>query len=81
MPSVAGQVTVGGVAHVYCVHNRAKRAVTDIEFRASQTKPHLCSCCENLFLERTDTPMFCPTCRGANVHPLGGPLPAPKGVI
>lgn len=80
-PQASLQVTIGGVAHVYCVHNRQKRAITDLAYDPRKTKPHMCSCCENLFLNATDEPMFCPTCRGANIHKLGGPLPAPKGVI
>ena len=74
-------ISLGGIARVYCVHDREKRLQTEVAFDFSKTKVHLCSCCENLFLERSDLPMFCPTCRGTPQHPLGGPLPEPAGVI
>lgn len=81
MPTAGLQMTIGGTAKVYCVHNRGKREVTDIAYDSALTKPHMCACCENIFLERTDEPMFCPTCRGPYRHPLGGPLAPPKGLI
>lgn len=55
-------VTFGGTVAVYCVHDRRKRSVADLEFDAARTKAHACACCENLFLDRTDTPVLCPTC-------------------
>ena len=71
----------GGTAVICCVHNRVKRQVTDMLFDAALTKIHLCSCCENVFTERTDTPVFCRTCRGDAVYELGGPLPDPTGAL
>jgi hypothetical protein len=70
-----------GTAVVCCVHNREKRRVTDLAFDPTREKLHQCACCENLFTERTDTPMFCRQCRGAAVYELGGPLPDPTGVL
>lgn len=71
----------GGVAVVCCVHNREKRKITDLVYDAAREKPRECACCENLFTDPTDTPMLCPQCRGVNVHPLGGPLNDPTGVL
>ena len=68
-----------GTAIVVCVHDREKRKVTELAFDTAKTSVHLCTCCENLFTEPSDTPMFCPTCRGPFRHPLGGPLPDPRG--
>ena len=69
-----------GTAVVCCVHDREKRKITELHFDPVREKLHQCACCENLFTDRTDTPMFCPQCRGKLVHPLGGPLPDPLGV-
>lgn len=77
----AFQVTVSGSAVVCCVHDRVKREIVDLEVDLRYAKPHLCVCCENLFAERTDTPMLCPQCRGGLVHKLEAPLPEPKGVV
>ena len=74
-------VTLGGTAKVYCIHNRQKRRVKELEFDSNKIKIHMCSCCENLFLERTDTPMFCEICQRSPVYEPGGPLPDPIGVI
>lgn len=74
-------ISIGATAKVYCVHNRQKRRVTEMVFDPVQTKIHLCACCENVFLERSDTPMFCPECRHAPVYALGGPLPTPIGAL
>jgi hypothetical protein len=71
----------GGTAVIACVHNREKRRVTDLAFDPTREKLHQCACCENLFTERTDTPMFCRVCRGEAVYELGGPLPDPMGVL
>ena len=81
MPSASVQPAFGGTAVVCCPHNREKRKLTDIAFNASVTKVHQCACCENLFLEPSDTPMLCSGCRRPPVYALGGPLPSPKGVI
>ena len=74
-------VAFGATARVYCVHNMAKRIVTDLAFNPKAGSAHLCSCCENLFVEATDTPMFCATCREPAAHALGGPLPQPNGRV
>jgi recombinational DNA repair protein RecR len=73
--------SVRGMAVVYCLHNRQKRQVVDLAFDRAKTKVHLCACCENLFLELTDTPMFCEPCRRPPVFAAGGPLPPPRGAI
>lgn len=85
-------IGVGGKAVVCCVHDRVKREVTseaqvaELGRRVGQTydpKQHklwVCSCCENLFVDPTDTPRFCHACHTRPpLHPLGGPLPAPNG--
>jgi hypothetical protein len=77
----AVSVAIGGSALVACVHDRVKREVTELAFDPTKTSVHLCTCCENVFLEPSDTEMFCRGCRGSFVHPLGGPLPAPKGRV
>lgn len=83
----------GGQAVVYCIHDRQKRQVTDVGHVAllgleagelyvpSKHKVQLCPCCENLFVRLDDTPSYCPPCGGRPVHPVGGPLPEPKGVL
>lgn len=78
MPS---QASISGVVGVYCVHNREKRKLTKLAFDPTRTKAYLCACCENMFLERTDTPMFCEQCRQPPTYPLAGPLPEPTGAI
>lgn len=80
MTSNAAGLTLGMTAIVCCVHDREKRQIVELEFDITETKVHLCSCCENLFLEVSDEPMFCPTCRRPPKHLLGGPLPEPHGV-
>lgn len=84
---------LGGTALVCCIHDRAKREVTtESEIAAigaavgqvydpTQHKIHLCACCENLFVDFTDIPKYCHRCRKPPVHPVGGPLPEPKGVV
>jgi hypothetical protein len=82
MPESAVSVAIGGKAQVFCVHNREKRRVTELAFDPAATSLHLCSCCENLFMERSDTPMFCFDCRKAStIFDLGGPLPDPHGRV
>jgi hypothetical protein len=73
--------TFAGKAQDFCVHNREKRQVTTLAFDPAKTSLHLCSCCENLFPERSDQPMFCPNCREAPIYALGGPLPNPRGRV
>lgn len=86
-------IELGGKAVVCCVHDRVKRqVVTEAQVAAlgleagqlydsRQHKLHLCACCENLFVDPSDEPRFCSTCLSPLVHALGGPLPAPKGVV
>jgi hypothetical protein len=74
-------LALGGTAVICCVHNREKRRVVEMPFDPSKTSLHLCTCCENLFTEPSDHPMYCSTCRGMNVYELGGPLPDPRGRI
>ena len=74
-------IHLGGTAYVYCVHDRMKRTILDLSFNPDYDKVQLCPCCENLFLTRDDVPAFCLGCGGRPIHPLGGPLPEPKGVI
>ena len=87
------QVTLGGTAAVYCVHDRQKRqVVTEAQVAAlgrevgqlydpKQHKLHRCACCDNLFVDPTDEPRFCSHCLRPLVHSLGGPLPTPIGVV
>ena len=75
----AVSIAIGGTAIVSCVHNREKRSVTEMAFDPRRTSIHLCSCCENVFTDPSDTPMFCHPCRGELVHPLAAPLPDPAG--
>lgn len=84
---------LSGVAVVCCVHDREKRRVTSERdvfelglqvgqvYNPAQHKLHLCACCENLFVDPTDEPRFCSSCLPKPVHPLGGPLPDPRGVV
>ena len=81
----------GGVARVYCVHDRAKRevvterqvvelgAVVGQVYNPAQHRLGLCSCCENLFVDPSDEPRYCARCRRPNRHPLGGLLVSPNG--
>ena len=86
--------TISGTAVVCCVHDREKRQVRmeaqvaelgrliGQAYNPRQHKLHLCACCENLFVDPSDEPRFCSSCRPSRlVHPLGGHLPEPKGVI
>jgi hypothetical protein len=87
------RISLGGAAVVCCVHDRKKRQVTtEVQVAAlglsvgqlydpKQHKLHFCSCCENLFVDPSDEPRFCSSCLPAPLHPLGGPLPSPKGVV
>lgn len=87
------RIAVSGFAKVYCIHDRLKGEVTDVghvkmlgllrgeKFDAKQHKVQLCPCCDNLFVRLDDIPHYCPVCTGMPVHPVGGPLPEPKGVL
>jgi hypothetical protein len=79
--TVGARLGVTGVAVVCCVHDRVKREFVDLEFDPAKYKPHLCPCCENLFLREDDIPHYCAVCTGRPVHPLGGPIPEPKGAL
>lgn len=83
-------VAASGQAIVCCPHDRIKREVTteahvaELGLHAGQIydpKQHKiwkCTCCENLFVDATDTPRYCRRCYRTPVHPLGGPLPTPS---
>lgn len=93
MPGTALRPVFSGTAIVCCVHDREKRKVkteADVAelgkavgqvYDASQHKLHSCACCENLFVDPSDTPRFCSICNGPPRHLLGGPLPEPTGVV
>lgn len=84
---------LGGVAQVYCVHDREKRQVrteSDVAALGLEAgiiydpffhKIHRCTCCDNLFVDPSDEPRYCTVCLGPLVHGLGGPLPLPGGVV
>jgi hypothetical protein len=86
------RLSLSGTHVVCCVHDRVKRQiVTEAQVVALgltvgqvydpvQHKLHRCACCENLFVDPTDTPRFCHTCGRPPVHMLAGPLPSPIGV-
>lgn len=85
------QVVLGGYSVICCVHDRQKRQiVTEAQvarlgltagqvYDPRQHKLHMCACCQNLFVDPTDTPRFCSVCQRPLVHALGGPLPEPIG--
>jgi len=81
MSGGAVSIAIGGTATVCCVHNRVKREVTQMAFDPVKTSIHLCSCCENVFTEASDTPMFCPACRGDLVYTPAAALPDPFGRV
>lgn len=68
-------------AIVCCVHDREKRKVKELAFDPITTSAHLCACCENVFRDPSDLPMFCPDCSKPPKHMLGGPLPDPTGRV
>jgi hypothetical protein len=74
-------MSVGGTAVVCCVHNREKRQVTDLAFDGRTHKPHMCACCENLFLRTDDVPHYCDQCGGKPFYRLAAPLPDPIGEV
>jgi hypothetical protein len=87
------KISLSGVAVVCCVHDREKRQIrTERQvaqlgrelghvYDPKQHKIHDCACCENLFVDPTDEPKFCHTCRQTPKHALGGPLSEPIGVV
>jgi hypothetical protein len=86
----AFNAVASGKATVYCVHDRVKRQVTTeaqvaelgthagFKYDPKQHRIWLCACCQNLFVDPTDTPRFCRNCYRTPTHPLGGPLPTPN---
>ncbi len=91
--SMGPRAVWGGTAVVCCVHDVQKRQTTTeahvfalglesgIIFDPKQHKIHKCTCCENLFVDPSDEPMYCHTCRGPFVHAPAGPIPLPGGVV
>lgn len=88
------RLVLGGTATKHCVHDRIKSQVktekfaaellleaTGIVYDSRLHKLHLCSCCDNLFWSFQTEPRYCDLCTGPLVHPLGGPLAEPKGVV
>lgn len=81
MSRAAARIVLGGVAKVYCVHDREKRSelITE-EFDPAILAPEVCICCENIYLqkkgdyERHGMPL-CDICRGPLVHQPGAVLP------
>lgn len=84
---------LGGTAVVCCVHDREKRVVrteadvarlgleVGLVYDRAQHKLHRCACCDNLFVDPSDEPRYCSVCQRPLVHPLGGPLAPPIGVV
>jgi hypothetical protein len=82
-----------GVAVVCCVHDVQKNQIrTDrdlvtlsaeigIVYDPKQHKIHDCSCCNNLFVDPSDTPQYCHHCRLPAIHTVMAPIDAPKGVV
>jgi hypothetical protein len=79
MAGGAVSIAIGGTAVVCCVHDREKRSVTEMAFDPRHTSIHLCTCCENVFCDPSDMPVFCHQCRRGPFHEMGGPLPDPLG--
>lgn len=87
------RISLSGTAVVCCVHDREKRVVTtegDVAllglssgqlYDRRQHRIHLCTCCENLFVDPSDEPLYCHACRVAPIHALGGPLKLPGGPV
>ncbi len=81
------EISLSGVAKVYCVHDRQKRQVPDKaealriarQVGLSITSAHkivyqTCACCENVFATFDKNPRLCHTCERPLVHKPGGPL-------
>lgn len=87
------KVVASGVAKVYCLHDREKRQITteaDVAelgravgqvYDPAQHKLHNCACCQNLFVDVSDTPRLCSVCLGSTVHTAAAPIPSPTGVV
>lgn len=93
MMQQAVRPTLSGRLQIKCVHDRQKRQVVTerqvfelglavgIVYDPKQHRIHRCGCCENLFVDPSDEPRYCPTCTPAPVHRLAGPLAAPIGEV
>lgn len=91
--STGARIALGGKAVVCCVHDREKRkVVTEAQvatlglevgliYDPKQHRIHRCSCCQNLFVDPSDEPRYCETCRMPPAFALGGPLATPTGPI
>jgi hypothetical protein len=87
------RIALGGVAKVYCVHDRQKRQIlTETQvaelglvvgqvYDPRQHRLHRCACCDNVFVHPGDEPRYCSTCNRVPVHALGGPLASPIGEV
>jgi hypothetical protein len=93
MAKTRGLPILGGVAKVYCVHDREKRLICDPNevvklgrefgqtYDQKKHKFQLCPCCENVFVTLDDTPRLCGVCLGIPIHELEAAIAEPKGVI
>lgn len=91
--AAGSRAVLGGRAVVCCVHDRQKRQVVTeaqvaavgleagIVYDPRQHRIHRCACCSNLFVDPSDEPRYCETCRTPPVFALGGPLAAPTGPV
>lgn len=91
--SMGIRLSLGGVAQVYCVHDREKRVIRTpddcvrVAWDAGakvllHPKFQTCGCCENVFAAVTDFPQLCPGCQRPNVHKLEAPVSDPiEGVL
>lgn len=94
MTGGGARVVLGGSRVICCVHDRQKRQVTTeaqvarlgLEvgrvYDPKQDRIHRCGCCQNLFVDPSDEPRYCATCKPESlVHRLGGPLASPIGEV
>ena len=84
---------LSGKVQVCCVHDREKRKVVTeaqvatlgleigLVYDPKQHRIHRCACCENLFVDASDKPLRCETCRKPPSFALGGPLASPTGPV
>ena len=62
-------LTLGGTVEVICRHGQSKRSIKKIEFDIKEHSPHVCSCCENMFLKpvtQLENLMWCDECSPLN---------------
>jgi hypothetical protein len=52
-----------------------------VAYDPKQHRIHLCACCQNLFVDPSDEPLYCWACRKPFVHTPAGPLAEPKGPL